>query len=203
MKHLNANSTAILLGIYIDYPTMNVEGTFTQNLRNSEDGIYYLGDYHPYRLNDERNKAFDAYSGSILDLKERQPRGIDFFHDRLDRLIPEGTILVTVPSHDPASSESGITILARRLSETGRVDATSCLKRITQIEKLTHGGDRSINTHLGSIRVQETDLFKGKTVVLLDDVTTTGNSLLACKNLLIQAGAREVIPLALGKTKWE
>lgn len=36
-------------------------------------------------------------------------------------------------------------------------------------------------------------------VLLMDDVTTTGNSLYACKEILLQNGAREVEMFALGK----
>ena len=37
-------------------------------------------------------------------------------------------------------------------------------------------------------------------ILLLDDVTTTGSSLLACRKLLLRAGVRRVVPLALGET---
>ena len=39
------------------------------------------------------------------------------------------------------------------------------------------------------------------TVLLLDDVTTTGNSLIACRDILLKNGADDVIMFALGKTK--
>lgn len=46
-------------------------------------------------------------------------------------------------------------------------------------------------------------LIKGKNVLLLDDVRTTGNSLSACKQVLEEAGALTVQCLALGQTQWE
>ncbi len=39
------------------------------------------------------------------------------------------------------------------------------------------------------------------TVILLDDVTTTGNSLIACRDILLKNGADDVIMFALGETK--
>ena len=37
-------------------------------------------------------------------------------------------------------------------------------------------------------------------VLLMDDITTSGNSLYACKNILIESGADTVEMFALGKT---
>ena len=36
--------------------------------------------------------------------------------------------------------------------------------------------------------------------MLLDDITTTGNSLMACRDILLANGARSVEMLALGRT---
>ena len=46
--------------------------------------------------------------------------------------------------------------------------------------------------------IDELDI-SGDIVLLMDDVTTTGNSLYACKELLEQAGAGIVEMFALGK----
>ena len=40
------------------------------------------------------------------------------------------------------------------------------------------------------------------TVLLLDDVVTTGSTLVECSKVLSRAGATEVIALALGKTQF-
>jgi predicted amidophosphoribosyltransferase len=87
-------------------------------------------------------------------------------------------------------------LLARR----NRTDATACLIRHTTINKLATGGDRSIEVHLNSIKVQNPNLIKDKRILLIDDVTTTHNSLFACKQLLLEAGAAQVYCLALGQT---
>ena len=82
----------------------------------------------------------------------------------------------------------------------GRIDGSGCLVRTKKIEKLAHGGDRSQDIHLESIVVKNVNLIKGKDILLLDDVTKTGNSLEACTLLLLEAGARSVQRATIGKT---
>lgn len=53
---------------------------------------------------------------------------------------------------------------------------------------------------MNSIRVEHAELIQGREVLLLDDVTTSGNSLVACRQLLLEAGAARVKYMALGRT---
>lgn len=114
-----------------------------------------------------------------------------------------------VPSHEKGLQYSGIRILAHRLlaythpEDIGSsviIDGTNVLERTKTIEKKTDGGMRDIDYELSSLAVRDAHLIKGKQVLLLDDVTTTGTSLSAGKRKLLQAGAKIVIPLALGET---
>jgi predicted amidophosphoribosyltransferase len=50
------------------------------------------------------------------------------------------------------------------------------------------------------MRVIDLDAIRGRDVLLLDDVTTTGNSLQSARAHLIAADARSVKMAALGKT---
>ncbi len=50
--------------------------------------------------------------------------------------------------------------------------------------------------------LSESDICKF-TVILLDDVTTSGNSLMACRDILMDNGIKNVYMLALGKTSSE
>ena len=54
-----------------------------------------------------------------------------------------------------------------------------------------------METHLNSIKVNGD--VSGKNIILMDDITTSGCSLLACKQLLLDAGANSVICFAFGK----
>lgn len=64
---------------------------------------------------------------------------------------------------------------------------------------MAHGGDRSKYLHLQSIEVVDDIDMSQDIILLMDDVTTTGNSLYACKEILLNHGAKNVEMFALGK----
>ena len=85
------------------------------------------------------------------------------------------------------------------LAGNGRKNKVYFLKRNKSIDKLATGGNRSMETHMKSISTVLDMDIDNDIVLLMDDVTTTGNSLYACKEILLQNGAREVEMFALGK----
>lgn len=68
------------------------------------------------------------------------------------------------------------------------------------MDQLASGGDRSAEVHFNSIEVDPVVDIRGETFLLLDDITTSGNSLYACKRILLNHGASKVEMMALGKT---
>jgi predicted amidophosphoribosyltransferase len=173
------------------------------SLKEDENGICYIAEYKPYRMKDgTRNPDFNRFSGKVLDLKANKAEAIKYFYDILIEHITQdkNTLIVIVPSHDPETPSSGMLRLGKRLSQQG-FDATNSLLRIKKIDKLTQGGTRSIAIHLKSIELNNADMIKDKNIILLDDVTTTGNSLLACKNILQKAGPKNITMIAIGKTQ--
>ena len=68
------------------------------------------------------------------------------------------------------------------------------------IMPLHAGGNRNPRIHLDSIRVEHPESIKGRSFILIDDVTTTGGSLHACSQLLMRAGATDVCCMALART---
>jgi predicted amidophosphoribosyltransferase len=177
---------------------------FLDKSKNKLDVVVCLGEYHPYwnYENGEKTKNpnFDEFSGKILDFKKMDPGAIDEFCKKITGMLTDSIAITVVPSHDPSKAQSGLVMLAKKLAKLKRINAVSCLRRTKKIAKLASGGDRSIQTHLDSIIVVDKNLIKSKDVLLLDDVTTSGNSLQACKQLLLEAGASSVQCLALGKT---
>jgi predicted amidophosphoribosyltransferase len=166
--------------------------------------VAIYGDYKPYAAHLAQGgdySNFPAHSGRILDLKDDKAGAPEHFAEMIEPELSDDIVIVTIPSHDPAKPPGGLQKLAARLAEKGnRVDGSRCLVRTQKHDKLAHGGDRSKDSHLKSMEVRNTHLIKGKNVLLLDDVTTSGNSLEAGSDLLLKAGARFVRRAAIGKT---
>jgi predicted amidophosphoribosyltransferase len=119
-------------------------------------------------------------------------------------VLPARTVLAVVPGHDERSTNRERAlgrVVARLVSDIGSrfVDGSDALLRHRTIQKLATGGDRGAHVHRGSVRVAADELVMGRSVVVLDDVTSTGNSLRACVDLLQEAGASRVIGVALAR----
>jgi hypothetical protein len=167
-----------------------------------EGRVVLCGYYHRYWNPDRtKNQAFDMFSGRILDVKEKKEKGIDYFFRQLDDEICKDVTICVVPSHtEGKNNESGIAMLARRLASNGRIDKVDYLIRKKTIDKLAYGGSRDIRVQLESLGVNEHMTIEGDVVLLVDDVTTSGASLEACKEILLDYGARRVAMLALGQS---
>ncbi len=166
--------------------------------------VVQYGYYYPYRNPDgsvNPNFYKDRISGYILDVKEKKEKALNYFYNVLNTEICKNVTICVVPSHTASSTnQSGISILARRLANDERVDKVDYLLRSKSINKLASGGDRDLSIHLESIRPNEEMSISGDVVLLVDDVTTSGASLQACKEILLKNGAERVAMLALGKS---
>lgn len=170
---------------------------------NGTGEIIVYGYYHPYWDDKDagiRNKNFDFFSRKILDLKCGKESAIKYFYDMIDPEINSGVTICVVPSSDPDNIDSGISKLGSMLASNGRKDLVYYLRRHTPITKLAYGGNRSMDVHYKTIDTLERIDITGEIILLMDDVTTTGNSLRACRDILIDRGANDVEMLALGQT---
>lgn len=116
-------------------------------------------------------------------------------------------IAITVmPSHTQGKHGEQLMMMASALvSKYDWIDASCLIQRIIEKKKSTEGGIREVNAHLQTLGlVAEPD--KGVDVyIVLDDITTTGSSLEAAKQLLVANGvdANKVIKIAIAKTMYD
>jgi len=175
---------------------------FMNEAWNGTGNIVVYSNYHKYWLDKERkikNPLFDVFSGKILDLKEGKMSAIRYFYNLLDHEICKDITICVVPSSDAEKKTSGIGMLGEMLAENNRVNKVYFLTRKRSIDKLALGGNRNREMHMKTIGKMEDMEIKGDIVLLMDDVTTTGNSLYACREKLLEYGANVVEMFALGK----
>lgn len=142
----------------------------------------------------------DNFGLMVLRLKNYADSiALEYFFDRVNPQLEKGIPVVAVPSSTAEKTNSGIMKLAKMLSRPGcgRIDATSCLVRKISVKPNHMGGERSLTKHLNSIEVVNQHLIQEQIVILLDDVCTSGNTLAACTQLLMEAGVSEVKQYAL------
>jgi phosphoribosylpyrophosphate synthetase len=168
--------------------------------------------YYPYWLaGRERNPKFRREDGLVLDLKDNLDGGVKTavqdFRKALQAFgLPSKTRrvrLAVVPGHEARPSNEGRAlsrVVAALVEESagGFLDGSGLLLRHATIDKLAKGGDRDVSIHLKSVGLA--GKVRDETLVVLDDVTTSGGSLVACRQLLRKAGAARIGALALGLT---
>ncbi|WP_289647374.1 phosphoribosyltransferase [uncultured Dubosiella sp.] len=172
----------------------------------TNDGIFYLHQYYPTRYVEH-----SGVSESIIEFKQRNQNQINRFTEEMKAALLEHwnndaiklheRCLVVMPSHSVREWGVGLLEMAKKLClELNMLDYSHALVRVNKHEKLSIGGDRSIDSHITTIEINPDFDVKGEKVVILDDVTTTGNSLMASVQILKGAGAKEVTAIAIGKT---
>lgn len=166
--------------------------------------IYSLSIYQPYRGG--QNPNFDKSSGMLLDFKKGELKAVNYWYPQVSRLIwslagDTPFSIATVPSSTKGKKHPGFTMLVKRLaSEFSIINSnTNLIGRTESIDKLATGGNREVSVHLHTLRVPTTTIDYNP-VILLDDVTTTGNSITAAVSKLEDAGYTVIAAIALGKT---
>lgn len=156
-------------------------------------------------------RSAGAYAGalraSLLDLKHR-PRvvaelGRAFATAAADPALAAADVLVPVPLHPRRRAERGhnqAELLARAAARAVMLEPAA-LARVAPAPRLRSGLDREarLGAVAGAFRGAPR-LVAGRTVLLVDDVFTTGATLAACAEALRRAGAHDVLALTAART---
>jgi competence protein ComFC len=113
-------------------------------------------------------------------------------------------LLVPVPLHPARRRERGFNqsrLLARDLAGLRRLPVLKgglVKTRNVPPQAGLHAGERETNVK-GAYAVKRRRKVEGKTLVLIDDVSTTGATVRECARVLLEAGAKEVRVLTLAR----
>jgi hypothetical protein len=171
----------------------------------SFDTIMNLYVYHPW--DGGKNPNIDKITNTLLNLKSDKDPAVNFFSkvaktQLLDLVkTQKNKSYCIVPSHSKGDISNGLSrVIANIKNDFGFSNSTNPLKRIRTVAKSSTGGDRSVQHHLDSIEVVDESVVKDKVVFLFDDISSTGNSMEACKKLLLEKGATKVVMISFGQT---
>lgn len=191
----------------------------------SDDSVFLVVNnvynYHHYWIYPEgkqtKNPKCDPITTKVLNFKDGPAcRGhataVQFFSEGLiDKFksLPSScwpTVGVIVPSSQRGVVSPGLISVMKNIEsffiENGAEFRAleGALFRHTTVAKNAHGGGRSMNKLLGSVRFEGARLNAADRVLVLDDVGTTQNTMRACKQILVQAGAEKVFMVVLVQT---
>ena len=117
---------------------------------------------------------------------------------RILRDLPEADIVTWVPVSRQRLRQRGfdqVELLAKAVSPELGISAEGLLEKIRNNQAnsgLKTSAERRANV-LGAYRAVRPELLRGKRVLLLDDIVTTGATASECARVLLTAGAEEVI----------
>lgn len=179
-----------------------------------EKGIYFIDEYYPYWIIDSnkqkiKNDYFNKGKGEyILKLKNNKNDSIEYYTNKLKSIllykiknINEFDIITYVPSSKTDKDNLALEkILKNICNNYNNLKFKKCLIRVQNIDKLSTGGNRDKEIHIKTININNLEEIKDKNIIIIDDVTSTGNSMIACKEKLKNYGANKVACLSLSKT---
>lgn len=129
---------------------------------------------------------------------------VELIYQRLLNKLPKGNIeVVPVPLHRSRESMRGFNqaeLIARQLSKKLNLTGGNFLRRTKNTEpQVTLSGQKRRENLINSFICEEPKEVEGKTILLIDDVTTTGTTLNECARVLKDAGAKSVWGVVVAK----
>ena len=152
-----------------------------------------------YSVKDDNNKvAFDFFAEQFRELLILEMRGAS--------LLPSDCVITYLPRSHKNKANSGFDQgyeLARTLSRKTGIELVRCFDR-----KMGSVEQKNLNTYERRLNMKSAykthdveDKIKDKTVILVDDIVTTGSSMASGTRLLFSMGAFSVIGVCIGLTE--
>ena len=162
-----------------------------------------LPDWKKFNFISDYNEDHDSSYTILRGLKERDPWYLDFLSDRLFSIFDKKKeiTLCRIPSATK-DKISGCDDLIERLSSKSTLltDGSKCLQRIESITPAHKGGRRNIDQHIKSTKLINSHLIENKNILLIDDIKTSGKSIDAFTQILINAKPKTLTTFVFGIT---
>ena len=126
-------------------------------------------------------------------------------HPRCRELVAAADLLIPVPLHPKRLKHRGFNqalLLAQAFPEAPLAREAVVRMRHTQPQVGLNPKERQDNVK-GAFAVPDPALVKGKNVLLIDDLFTTGSTVKECARVLRKAGARRVEVLTVARVKYD
>lgn len=116
--------------------------------------------------------------------------------------VPEGTLLVHIPTASSRVRLRGYDharLMARELSRRSGLPCRPLLARVGQAHQVGASRTERLRQLEGAFRIRRPDEARGRHIILVDDVLTTGATLETAARVLRRAGAFQVSAVALAQ----
>ena len=181
----------------LDVPTCRKCGLPTENCECNRFHYRFKGVVAPFLYEDAVKKAMWGFKfrGYIIAGEFFAKYMVQFIKKRFDNV--DFDMIVEVPMKTIARLERGYNqseVLAKHIAKQLKVKHYKKAFNKIKSAKTQHDlnlEQRFINIR-GAFKLKNKKAFKGKTVLLVDDIKTTGATLDECARLLLLAGAKEV-----------
>lgn len=125
---------------------------------------------------------------------------------RATGLLPEDCVITFLPRSHKNKANDGFDQsfrLAKALSSVTGIEFVNCFERRLKSDEQKHLNvyERRLNMSSAYKPRSVEDKIDGKTVILVDDIVTTGSSMAACARLAYSMGAYAVMGICLGYTE--
>lgn len=128
--------------------------------------------------------------------------------DRLRRVVERGglrgDLVIPVPLHPRKLRDRGYNqaaLVASRIADVAgaRFSARALVRMRDTAPQASLDREARLTSTKGAFRARDPREIQGKRVILVDDVTTTGSTLRACREALTAAGASRVLTVVLAR----
>ncbi len=166
-----------------------------------------------YKPNDDKKKINQfvysikhSYNKVSFAFVAEQMRACLINEMRACSLMPEDCVITYMPRSHKNKATDGFDQsfeLASALSRITGIPLVKCFKRklFSKQQRDLNSFERQLNMRSAYTVLDVEDRIKGKTLILVDDIVTTGSSMAACARLLYSEGAYAVMGVSLGLTE--